>query len=224
MVEDLAHVFFHCPFAVQTWQVAGLWHTVMTEIQQSISAEAAIFSLLQTLHNELQQRFAAVLWSLWKHRNNKLWQNENETAAQVIFRAQNLMEGWVSVNTTSTHSSVSHGSRADQHRQSVQANACVWQKPQQGRFKCNIDAAFSSVWNRNGIGVCLRDDNGTYVLAQTRRFPTQLAVDVGEAMGLFHAIQWLTDMKFDNVDFVTDSKVTAEAFNSPRNDVMEFGT
>lgn len=87
MVEDLAHVFFHCPFAVQTWQVAGLWHTVMTEIQQSISAEAAIFSLLQTLHNELQQRFAAVLWSLWKHRNNKLWQNENETAAQVIFRA-----------------------------------------------------------------------------------------------------------------------------------------
>lgn len=80
------------------------------------------------------------------------------------------------------------------------------------------------MWNRTGIGVCLCDDNGTYVLAQTRRFPTQLAVDVGEAMGLFHAIQWLTDMKFDNVDFVTDSKVTAEAFNSPRNDVTEFGT
>lgn len=82
------------------------------------------------------------------------------------------MEGWVSVNATSNYSSVSHGSRADQHGHLVQANACVWQKPQQGRFKCNIDAAFSSVWNRTGIGVCLRDYDGTYVLAQTRSFPT----------------------------------------------------
>jgi ribonuclease HI len=42
-------------------------------------------------------------------------------------------------------------------------------------------------------------------------------------MGLFHAIQWLADIKFDNVDFVTDSKVTADAFNSPRHDLTEFG-
>ena len=159
----------------------------MTAVQSNISAEAAIFSLLQTLHIELQQKFAAVLWSLWKHLNNKLWHNENEAAAQVISRARNLTEGWVSVNATLTHSSVSHGSRADQQGQFAQANMCVWKKPQRGRFKCNIDADFSSVWNRTGIGVCLRD------------------------------------MKFDNVDFVTNSKVTVNAFNSPRNDLTEFG-
>jgi len=46
---------------------------------------------------------------------------------------------------------------------------------------------------------------------------------VGEALGLFHALQWLSDMQFDNVDFALDSKITADAFNHRRIDVTEFG-
>lgn len=48
-------------------------------------------------------------------------------------------------------------------------------------------------------------------------------MDVGEALGLLHALQWLADMQFDNVDFVADSKVIVYAFNSYRLDVTEFG-
>lgn len=33
-------------------------------------------------------------------------------------------------------------------------------------------------------------------------------VEVGEALGLFHALERLSDMQFDNVDFVLDSKTT----------------
>jgi ribonuclease HI len=42
-------------------------------------------------------------------------------------------------------------------------------------------------------------------------------------MRMLHALQWLADMKFDKVDFVTDSKVTVDAFKLSRNDVTEFG-
>lgn len=48
-------------------------------------------------------------------------------------------------------------------------------------------------------------------------------VDVGESLGLLHTIQWLVDMQSDNVDFMVDSKVTTDAFNSPRFDVTKFG-
>jgi len=65
-----------------------------------------------------------------------------------------------------------------------------WQKPQPGRVMCNIDASFSSSWNRTSIGVCLRDEDGTFILAQTVSFPIKYSVDVGEALGLFHALQW----------------------------------
>jgi len=48
-------------------------------------------------------------------------------------------------------------------------------------------------------------------------------VDVGEALGLHSALQWLSDMHFDNVDFETDSKLTVDAFLATRNDLSEFG-
>jgi ribonuclease HI len=54
-------------------------------------------------------------------------------------------------------------------------------------------------------------------------FLTKYFVDVGEAIGLFNALQWLGDMQFDSVDFVVDSKVTFDAFNSNRHDETEFG-
>ena len=42
-----------------------------------------------------------------------------------------------------------------------------WHKPQQGRYKCNVDASFSSIRNRIGIDICLCDDEGAFVLAKT---------------------------------------------------------
>jgi len=44
-----------------------------------------------------------------------------------------------------------------------------WQKSQPKRIKCNIDSAFSSSLNKIGIGIgiCVRDDDGAYVLAKT---------------------------------------------------------
>lgn len=42
-------------------------------------------------------------------------------------------------------------------------------------------------------------------------------------MGLFEALQWLSDMSFNNVDFELDSKVTCDAFHSCRDDIFESG-
>jgi len=92
-----------------------------------------------------------------------------------------------------------------------------------GRYKCNIDAAFSSHHNRTGIGICVCDSEGVFVLTKTITYPCTVEVDVGEALGLHSAVQWLSDMQLDNVDFETDSKLTADAFLATRNDLSEFG-
>jgi hypothetical protein len=99
----------------------------------------------------------------------------------------------------------------------------MWQPPRVGRYKCNIDVAFSSHINRTSIGLCVRDAECTFVLAKAFTYPCTVPVDVGEALGLHSALQWLSDMQFDNVDFETDSKLTVDAFLSSRNDLSEFG-
>lgn len=97
------------------------------------------------------------------------------------------------------------------------------QKPQPVRFKCNISASFSSIQNHTAIEICLQDDDGAYVLAKTMSISPMSSADVSEALGQFHAIQWLFDMCFNNVDFVVDSKTAVDAFNSNRTDVTKFG-
>lgn len=64
-----------------------------------------------------------------------------------------------------------------------------WQNSHSGRLKCNIDVAFSLVWNRTSIGICVHDDHGAYVLAKTLSILHMTIVDVGETLGLFHHLQ-----------------------------------
>jgi hypothetical protein len=42
-----------------------------------------------------------------------------------------------------------------------------WKKLAPDRYKCNIDASFSAALNRVGLGMCIRDDDGAFVLART---------------------------------------------------------
>jgi len=99
----------------------------------------------------------------------------------------------------------------------------MWQPPATGRYKYNIDAAFSLRLNRTGIGICVRDVDDTFVLAKTISHPCTVSMEVGEALGLHSALQWLSDTQIDNVDFETDSKLTVDAFLSNRNNLSEFG-
>ncbi len=41
--------------------------------------------------------------------------------------------------------------------------------------------------------MCVRDDDGAFVLTKTMRFSPLCLVNVGEALGLFHALQRLND-------------------------------
>jgi len=49
------------------------------------------------------------------------------------------------------------------------------------------------------------------------------SVEVDEAFGLYHALEWWSDMQFDHIDLEVDSKITNNAFHSNRVDILEFG-
>jgi ribonuclease HI len=141
--------------------------------------------------------------------------------AQVIDRAFHLVEDWCTANFI--RDPPQGISTADPNMITIAPTALTWQHPQQGRLKCNIDASFSESLNRTGIGVCIRDAAGTFVLAKTLHFSPKCSVPLGEAMGLYYAVQWLRDMSFDSIDFALDSKIVTDAFHHQRPDISEFG-
>ena len=317
--DDLNHLLFECPLAIQVWNSAGIWQDVQSAAMNSDSAVNTIFYLLQNSPMNIQQRFAAICWSLWKHRNLKIWVNITENSSEVVDRARHLLDDWHEANLPRTDVSVQAGiqqmhsavsvqqsiqlqqtqtrhvqqlvqlqhsqtgpvqqslqpqqSQPDPVQQSVQLQQTQirpvqqlvqlqhsqtgpvqqslqpqqsqfdpvqqpvqlqhpqtrpaiphWQPPSTGRFKCNVDAPFSDQFQRTGIGICVRDKSGTFVLAKVQQFGHIYPVAIGEALGLYHALQWMTDMQFDNIDFELDSKIMRDAFHSRKTDVTDFGS
>lgn len=78
-----------------------------------------------------------------------------------------------------------------------------WQPPRRGRVKCNVDASFSHEFNRTEIGICLYDDEGTFVLAKSIHSSPMCSSPMGEAL----RYTTLRDMSFDNVDFASSRMI-----------------
>ncbi|XP_024634710.1 uncharacterized protein [Medicago truncatula] len=204
----------------KVWNRTGLWSSVQHALSHTTSVSPT--------SAELAQRLSTVMWSLWKHRNLRVWDDATETSVVVVERAKNMVTDWQLANILAVLASTSPPQQVLATNMgassSHQHNKVLWQPPTSGRYKCNIDAALSSHHNRTGIGICVRDSEGSFVLAKSITYPCIVSVDVGEALGLHSALQWMSDMQFDNVDFETDSKLTVDAFLATRNDLSEFGS
>ena len=153
-----------------------------------------------------------ILWSIWKHRNNKLWNNVTETAQVICARAESLLTSWR--NAQLIHHPIPH--------HPATPNDLKWIKPSPGRFKCNVDASFSQARYRVGIGVCIRDDESHYVLAKTEWMSPLLDVDLGEALGLLSAMYWVRDLQLGIVDFDLDSKIVVDSLYDSKSGVSNF--
>jgi len=71
----------------------------------------------------------------------------------------------------------------------------------------------------------LRDDPGVFILAKTTWFSLlcECDVDVGEVVGLHTPLEWMGDLRFDNVYFVLNSKTVVKNLKIGINDNSEFG-
>jgi len=137
-----------------------------------------VFAILRHLDQQQKQVFSVTLWSIWKHRNNKVWNNVTETNQAICACAGSLFTSWRNAQST-RHPIPQHPATP---------NDLKWIKPSPDRFKCNVDASFSQARNRVSIGVCIQDDESRFVLAKTEWMSPLLEVDLGEALGLLLAM------------------------------------
>lgn len=157
-----------------------------------------------------------------------MWQDIFETDAQILDRAIHMIEDWSDAKvhiSTQAHTTTTRSSVASTSHQTPPHVFffLIEHVPHVADLSATSMPFFSDSLNRIGIRICIRDDEGTFVLAKTVSLSRRCHVPLGEALGLFHDIQWLRDMQFDNVDFALDSQLTTKVFNHQREDVSEFG-
>ncbi|MCH81376.1 ribonuclease H protein [Trifolium medium] len=89
--EDSNHVLFRCPKSIQSWQQAGLWMHMSAGFNDS---KENLLSILERLCKNQQELFSVMMWSIWKCRNNQVWNNISDSAQTVYERANHLITSW----------------------------------------------------------------------------------------------------------------------------------
>jgi ribonuclease HI len=75
-----------------------------------------------------------------------------------------------------------------------------------------------------GIGICIREDHGRFVLARSEWITPITDVEVGEAIGLIHALRWAGEPQIRDIDFEGDCKrVVDNLYNNNKNHASYFG-
>lgn len=136
-VEEEQHIFFGCQKSRQVWEAAGMLEVVDAAVQMTNNYKETVFQLLKNSDEQRKTTAAMLLWSIWKRRNEKLW-NNNDISALISTRlAMEYLHNWKAARLFLDISTMYNSSVAVEQEQTQQR----WQRPNAGRLKCNVDAA-----------------------------------------------------------------------------------
>jgi ribonuclease HI len=210
--EDDWHVFLTCNISLQAIQATGLEHLLLHRIQPATNLKELIFDVCSGESKEAAGLFAMLLWVLWQNRNNKIWNDEQETGRNLGFKTRFLWQKWYEVQQ------FQHGTQHPaQQQQSI-----TWAKPSQGWFKCNLDAGFHRDLNKTSAGWCLRDHMGRFVMAETTWLNGNYSVIEGEAIAMLEALKAMEQRRISHVIFETDCKSVVDAIQHFRGGNSDF--
>ncbi|XP_073133625.1 uncharacterized protein [Henckelia pumila] len=158
-------------------------------------------------------KFCMLLWSIWKQRNEKVWNNSNSNVIKANMMAQECLSDWMGAKQICNEM---------QHPENIKTLCTMWHKPAHSIIKCNVDAAFFGDEHKYGIGCLLRDEDGKVVSCRTCIFHGSVDVMEGEAMGLLEALVWVHSLGSKKIFFELDAKGVVDTINADYVGVFEF--
>lgn len=149
------HIFKQC------WVLESFWNACTLGMLLNLHPTSNIIDWMVeasfTLSCELFEKFLTCLWTIWRERNNILW---NESDFSTLFMAT-----WAS-NHLQDYQRLHHSKKVMKKRILTH-----WISPPSGRLKVNIDGSFRHGEAVGGIGVVVHDNQGNCVAALARHLP-----------------------------------------------------
>ncbi|XP_026458848.1 uncharacterized protein LOC113359426 [Papaver somniferum] len=131
-IEDVEHIFFHCPVAVMAFVASPLG--CRTEQYRGLNNKQIIAGWLSEKGNYDGFKMAScMMWALWKHRNEKVFNNKEQSIQSIIKEAQ----FWFNYTSPILP-------EEEKHHQSANTKklANKWTPPETNWTKLNTSAAF----------------------------------------------------------------------------------
>jgi ribonuclease HI len=199
--EDDFHLFFDCKFSQAVWfasplglRVEGLNHMENTQIQDIIH-----YILVSSKNKDTLKIVLSILWSIWKARNDLLFNKINCSPLQVLFKAKAIQLEKEEAQT-----------RKDRKVRSCQTTS-DWSRSESG-LNIYTDAAWKDGDHslKAGIGIYLdwnREDHKAIYMQASSSATSALQAET-QAMEV--AAQIAKKLKIKKPKFLTDNSILAQ--------------
>lgn len=125
--ETVDHALVYCKFAQRCWEIINL-NVIFNDGQ---SFQQLMQQLLNHKTSKELEIIGTVLWQIWSHRNNVVWNKKAQTPSLVVNSAGSALFQWQRAQVKQNQDSILND------REGV----LIWQKPKLGWLSCNVDAA-----------------------------------------------------------------------------------
>ncbi|XP_019179038.1 PREDICTED: uncharacterized protein LOC109174248 [Ipomoea nil] len=199
--ETAQHLFCECVFASTVWEAVDVLQgrQLLSFMDHTIGNSPTLTAV----------KLAAVFWTIWKCRNDVVWNAKVVSTLEAINRARQSQVIWASA--------YSKAPRATR----VAENAGVWVPPADGTLKCNIDAAIFA--EGASFGAVIRDHTGGFVAAKSGWLGGVNDPFLAEVIAAKEALTWLKDQDRANYVLESDCLNFCNAFNSSNVDFSYVG-
>ncbi|CAN1134171.1 Putative ribonuclease H protein At1g65750 [Linum perenne] len=210
-IENAWHVFLNCSVANRCWEVGGFLQFVEEGMQRSESLQEWIFNLVTHTNAARAAEVTAILNSIWRERNNRVWTGKKTPAIAIVRDGLEGLRSWINVK------------QASNLRPERRLNCWKWHPPPPSVFKCNVDAATFERERRRGVGIAIRGDDGGLKAFQMSSFDGIPTPTECEALALLEAVRWVRQLGLGPTIFEVDSQVVAQAIHAATDDTTELG-
>ncbi|CAO2192714.1 unnamed protein product [Urochloa humidicola] len=218
--ETVAHALVQCQHAKLLRQaVRTHWPSLPDELQCTRLQPENLLATLNGLDVDAGAKLLLLLWRTWQVRNNITHESEKFS---IVGSVNFLLKYWQEVCSVRQQQKGSdpHGkspvldSLRDDTKCKLPRLKGRWKPREQGWIKLNVDGAFDSCTGDGGVGVIIRDREGSVLLSSWRYFQRGKDAEEMEALaakeGLMLAAEWHACNTILETDCITVARALRE--------------
>ncbi|XP_062028872.1 uncharacterized protein LOC133744858 [Rosa rugosa] len=197
--ETSLHICRDCPFTKQVLQGNGvLVHTCFSPQALNCDLLGWLSICVQALSLKDLGDLLFLLWSVWKERNSRVWDDKKGQPWDVLLKATTRLQDFRVHNTRPTL------------RETSSSRLARWRAPSVGIYKINVDGSFDHVSRKGSAGFVVRDCNGTMIAGGGKPLCGLLSTEHAEALACKLAFDFVLDQVLVPAIVETDSQLVQQ--------------
>nr|GMD45596.1 uncharacterized protein LOC109160848 [Ipomoea batatas] len=192
-VESRSHLFLDCEFSKPVWD-----NTILPLHILEASFESWLSQVVDLDDENKSRSIIAILWTVWKNRNEYVWNNKQWNVNAIRISVTNCIKDWQCWCDLQKANTSSIPLQTVQRTQGIDAS---W-------VYCEVDA--SVIENSASFGAVIHTHSGLFLAAISGPLRPVNEARLAEALAIKEALSWLKSKQWQKICILTDGSFLAK--------------